>query len=323
MRRLLLRLVQALLIAAIAWGVWRALAPALGELAAEDFLRWRPSPVRLAISIALLIGVYLAHAFLWRRILRDLDIGRPDARTVLRIHFLASLGRYLPGKVWQLAGLAVLARDAGLPGAASAAAAVLGQFAFLTTGLLLLALLLPEWAGGIPAVIGTVALIGSAGALWILVATPAGHAARVRLRSAAGERVGARLDAALSLADRIRPVSAMLWLAGYGLSWVLLGMAFTVFTTAFVPGSAAGARELAGSLAASYLAGYITLIPAGLGVREGALVTLLARISVIPVPAALVIALASRVWFTAAELLPLLCLPLLRQGRGVNAETSA
>lgn len=322
-RRLLLRLAQTLLVVAIAWGLWRSLAPAMSGLALEDFLRWRPAALPLVISTLLLLGMYMAHAFLWRRILADLDIGAPDTHTVVRIYFLAGLGRYLPGKVWQLAGLAVLAREAGLPGGASAAAAVLGQFAFLTTGLLLLALLLPEWAGGWPAVIGTIALLMAAGGLWVLVATPVGHGARAHLRALAGERMGPRLDAVLALADRIGPRAALLWLAGYGLSWILLGVAFTVFSAAFVPGAAAGARQIAGSLAASYLAGYLTLIPAGLGVREGALVALLALVPVIPVPAALVIALASRVWFTFAELLPLLLLPFLpRQGRGVHAETS-
>jgi hypothetical protein len=78
--------------------------------------------VPLAASFTLLVGVYIAHALLWRRIMSDLQIARPTVRATLRVYFLASLGRYLPGKVWQLAGLAVLAGRAGMPAGSAAAA---------------------------------------------------------------------------------------------------------------------------------------------------------------------------------------------------------
>ena len=312
-RRIWLRVAQVVLIVAIAWGVWRALSPSFVELQARDFLRWTPAPGALALSIAMLVGVYIAHAFLWRRIMRDLDIGRPDVRTTIRIYFVASLGRYLPGKFWALAGFAVLSREAGLAGGPATAAALIGQFGFLATGLLLLALLLPEWGGGLPALLGGGALAAAAAGLWILVATPLGHGTRERIRKLAGNRLGSRLATVLELAERIRPRAALLWLAGYGFSWILLGMAFTIFCVAFVPGLAAAPRPLAGALAASYLAGYIALVPAGLGVREAALATLLSSVAQVPVAAAIVIALASRIWFSIAELLPIAALPLLRR----------
>ena len=261
----------------------------------------------------MLVAVYIAHAFLWRRIMRDLDIGRPDARTTIRIYFVANLGRYLPGKFWALAGFAVLSREAGLAAGPATAAALIGQFGFLATGLLLLALLLPEWGGGLPAILGGGALAAAAAGLWILVATPLGHGARERIRILAGNRLGSRLATVLELAERIRPRAALLWLAGYGFSWILLGMAFTIFCIAFVPGAASAPRPLAGALAASYLAGYIALVPAGLGVREAALATLLSTVAQVPVAAAVVIALASRIWFSLAELLPIAALPLLRR----------
>lgn len=312
-RRHWLRLAQVVLIGAIAWGVWRALAPSFAELQARDFLRWTPAPGTLTLSIAMLVAVYIAHAFLWRRVMRDLGIGRPDARTTIRIYFLASLGRYLPGKFWALAGFAVLSREAGLSAGPATAAALIGQFGFLATGLLLLALLLPEWGGGLPALLGGGALAAAAAGLWILVATPLGHGARERIRKLGGNRLGARITTVLVLAERIRPRAALFWLAGYGFSWILLGMAFTTFCAAFVPGVASTPRPIAGALAASYLAGYIALVPAGIGVREAALATLLSSVAQVPVAAAVVIALTSRVWFSLAELLPMAALPLLRK----------
>jgi glycosyltransferase 2 family protein len=321
-RRALFRILQIVLLAAIAWGIYRVLAPELSQLSRSDLTQWRPAALPLGGSLVLLVGVYVMHALLWRRIMRDLEIARPAFGTVMRVYFLASLGRYLPGKVWQLAGLAVLAGRAGMPPGPAAAAAVLGQFGFLTTGLLFLGLTLPEWpaalgaadngvvSASLPLALGTVLLIAGGGAVWLLVATPLGHGFRERLARALGGRGGDRVKAAFALADRVRPADAALWAGAYALSWVLLGAAFVLFAAAFHPPLAAQPRFVAGTVAAAYLVGYLfILVPAGIGVREGAMVLLLQQ--VMPAGGALVISILSRVWFTAAELVPLAVLPAL------------
>jgi glycosyltransferase 2 family protein len=325
----MVRAAQALLLMLILWGIYRVLAPELGQLRWSDLTRWRPALLPLGASFALLVAVYLAHALLWRQIMRDLEIGRPAVHTTVRVYFLASLGRYLPGKLWQLAGLAVLAGRAGLPPGRAAAAAVLGQFGFLTTGLLYLGVTLPEWRGVLgvdgesdvlgPLTIGAVLLIGGGAVLWLLVATPLGHGFRIWMVRRAGERAGQGLGAAFRLADRVRPRDAMMWAAGYALSWILLGMAFTLFVAAFEPAAAAEPRYLGGAVAAAYLAGYLfVLAPAGIGVREAAMLVLLQR--VMPDAAgALVVSALSRVWFTAAEFVPLALLPVL-PGAGPEGE---
>src|SRR5690606_22669959 len=91
-----------------------------------------------------------------------------------------------------------------------------------------------------------------------------------------------------------------------------LGMAFALFAGAFHPPSLEAWRYLAGTVAASYLIGYIFFIlPAGAGAREGAMFLLLQQ--VMPVGAAVVVIILSRVWFTAAEIAPLALLPVLRR----------
>lgn len=329
-RRALIRALQIALVAAVAWGIYLVLAAELARVTLADLLRWKPQPVPLLLSFVLLVAVYLAHAFLWRRIMRDLGIGSPSARTTLRVYFLAGLGRYLPGKLWQLAGLAVLAKRAGLPPGSATAAALLGQFGFLTTGLLFLGLTLPEWRAALggnaasvplgPLVLGTALLVSGGAALWIAVATPVGHGVRARLVRLLGGRAGEKLTAAFALADRVRPADAIGWAAGYALTWVMLGAAFVLFTAAFVPDVGAAPRFVAGTVAASYLAGYLfLLVPAGLGVREAAMVLLLQR--VLPeAGAAVVVSVLSRVWFTAAELVPLALLPALRPDRVAGEE---
>jgi hypothetical protein len=251
---------------------------------------------------------------------KDLAIGTPSAVTSLRIYFISGLARYVPFvKALALAGLAVLAKRAGLPPLSSAAASVIGQFGFLSTGMLLLGVTFPEWVGGLntnvrpattlPLFLGSGLLVGAAIATWVLVATPAGHGLRSALIDRLGPRLGEKLNAAFALADRITPRDAFIWAAAYAVSWVFLGIAFLIFVGAFVPEAWEHARFVAGTVAASYLVGYIVFfLPAGIGMREGVMIVLLS--SVMPPAAAVVISVASRLWFTAAELLPLAVLPL-------------
>ena len=308
-RRWLLRAAQLVLLAAIAYFVYAALRDDLAGLTWAELARWRPAPAPLALSLALLLAANIAHAFLWRRILADLRVARPSARATMRIYFLSSLGRYLPGKLWQLAGTAALSAKEGIPAAPAAACAALGYFGFLATGVLLLAALLPGEGRGAPAAMGAGALVALAAGTWMLVATPAGHRLRVWIAHRLGPRIGPRIATTLELADHVRPRDAALWFAGYGGTWVLLGIGFSVFVTAFVPAAISESRYLAGAFAASYLAGLLLLVPAGLGVREFTMIGLLT--TVIPVGAATLVAAGSRIWFTLAELLPLLLIPLL------------
>jgi glycosyltransferase 2 family protein len=328
-RRVLVRFGQALLLVVIVLGIYRILSPELARLTWSDLLRWRPDPLRLTASLILLAGVSMAHALLWRRIMQDLHIGDPSVRTTMRVYFLASLGRYLPGKVWQLAGLAVLAGQAGLPAGSAAAAAVLGQFGFLTTGLLFLGITLPEWPTALgveapvtlPLVAGAALLAVGSTVLWMLVATPAGHGFRERVAGTAGGPLGQRLRAAFALADRVRPRDAAVWAAGYALSWVALGAAFVLFVSAFHPAAAAAPRFVGGTVAAAYLTGYLFIVvPAGIGVREGAMLILLQPLMP-EAGAALVVTVLSRVWFTMAELVPLALLPWLVDRNPVEEKT--
>lgn len=317
--RWLLRAAQVALIAAIGYAVWRSLSDKLAHFSWEDLGRYPPDAWRLVASLALLVAVNVAHAFLWRRILRDLGIGSPSARATLRIYFVSSLGRYLPGKLWQLAGLAAMSSKAGMPALQAGAASMIGQFGFLTSGLLLLAAVMPGSGREWPALIAAVGLALFAVATFIVVATPLGHGVRAWVERRAGPRLGPRLRATIDLAERIRPRDALLWFAGYGATWVAIGVAFTLFAAAFVPGAIGDARQLAAAVAASYLAGLMLFTPAGIGVREGAMVALLAEAPSIPAPAALLIAAASRLWFTAAELLPLLLVPIAPNGSAAPA----
>jgi glycosyltransferase 2 family protein len=313
-RRWVLRGIQLALLIAVAYYVYAAVRHDLQGLVWADFARWRPAAGPLLLSLVLLLGIQIAHAFLWRRILADLRVGRPSARLAMRIYFVSSLGRYLPGKVWQLAGVAALSAKEGIPAAPAAACSLIGQFGFLTTGVLLLAAVVPGAGRGPAAVLAAIALCAAGVGTWILVATPAGHRLRAWIAARLGRRLGPRVAATFELADHVRPRDAAVWFAAYGATWVVLGIAFSIFVTAFVPAAAAESRHLAATVAVSYLAGLLLFTPAGIGVRELAMVGMLTD-ALIPAGAAALIAASSRLWFTVAELLPLLLIPLFPDGR--------
>ncbi|MGQ0815545.1 MAG: lysylphosphatidylglycerol synthase domain-containing protein [Gemmatimonadota bacterium] len=290
----LVRLGQLVLIVAVTYGILRALAPELDKVSASDFAAWTPNAVRLALSLLMLLAVYLMHCLLWRTITTQLGGVQPGVQSALRIYFVSSLGRYIPGKLWQIAGLATLAQKAGISILAATAASLAGQFAFLTSGLVYLALLLPGWGGSAP-IAAALALLGMGIGTFLL------FTARMRERLVARfERFGG----ALRLFDRITWRHALQWWLAYAFTWALLGTAFVVFVAAFIRVSWPDSLHIAGSVAAAYLFGYVAFFsPAGLGIREAVMLGLLSQ--VMPASAALVVSVGSRLWFTAAELLPL------------------
>ena len=304
------RIAKAVIVIAITWGLFRATGLDLAQLDVAEIARLNPSAGLIALSMAGLIAMCLGHAFLWRRIVSDISGTRLTFASTIRVYFLANLGRYIPGKFWQVAGMAVLARNAGVHPVAAVGAAVLGQIAFLASGVALAAGLLP---GALD--LGPILWVGTTA---VIIAATVYAIRHTGLFRRLGRRMDPRItqsmrDAAL-MAREIRPSRVTTWFVAYTLSWLVLAAAFTAFAAAFVPmGGAAAFPRLAGIIAASYLAGYVAIIaPAGVGVREGVMGLLLAQI--MPAPAAVIVAVASRAWFTVAELAPVAVIPLLRQG---------
>jgi hypothetical protein len=307
MKKILLRIGQVLLIVAVTYGIVRALAPELEKVTTRDFMEWKPDALPLVVALVMLVSVFIAHCLLWRQIATTLGGVKPGVKSALRMYFVAGLGRYIPGKLWQIAGLAVLAQKAGVSAVAATAALIAAQFAFLTSGLLYLSLLLPGWGGYAPIAAGIATLFIGGGAFFTFTSTRAGHDARVWLTARFGQRFGSTL----MLIDRIVVRDAVLWWLAYALSWALLGASFVVLVSAFVPIEPAQYFHVAGTVAAAYLFGYVAFFSiAGLGIREAVMLGLLNQ--VMPASAALIVSVASRVWFTAGELLPLALIPIAR-----------
>lgn len=273
------------------WFIVDRVGLGLGELQALGPGAWLPQhPLgAVAASLLLLLG-YFFSAALWGRIVSDLGGPAIPAGEAVRLFMIANLGRYVPGKVWQIAGLAALARGRGVSAATAMGAAVLGQGIALAA-----ATLVGVWAmlegGEAMRRWGLVAIVLVVGGV-ALAAVPA------VFRWVAGLwfRV-ARQDAPEGLGS----VHGMRWVVLYVLNWMLYAFSFWLLVASF--GHRVDILPVASAFAAAYVLGYLAVFaPAGIGVREGVLTALLTpHLGLGPAAA---VAIIQRVWTTVVEVVP-------------------
>ena len=291
-RRALVRTAQLGLTVLVTWFIVERLGPGLSELADAEGLgppRWG----WLTASCLVLAGGYAASGWIWARMVRDLGGPGLSAGRAVRIYLVANLGRYVPGKLWQIAGLALLARRGGVSPAVATVAAVVGQAVGLAAATLIGALSVLRSDAGISAVLMW-SVLGGAAIVVSALTIPALFRPLMRLwlrmvapHAPDGARVGT--------------LQGLRWLTLYTLNWAAYALAFWLLVRGL---SLEGDLFVVGpAFAAAYVFGYAALFaPAGLGVREASLIVLLAP-TLGPAGAALA-ATAGRVWSTAVEVIP-------------------
>jgi uncharacterized membrane protein YbhN (UPF0104 family) len=280
--------------AAATWLILRAVGLRLTDLDNVDLSAVDPAGGLLTLSVAVLLVAFGVAALLWNSLVGALGGETLTARQALAVVLVANLGRYLPGKVFQLAGLTWLGRRLGIPGAVGAAAAVVGQGLHLVAALLLGGGLV-YGAGLLPGA-GNVAMIVAALAVLAFLSWPGALPLAVRT-----------LRRRRPPEDPERPSvpepprrSFLPWILGYLVNWLVFGAGFHLLARGL--GLQVPLLLATTAFAAAYLLGYLALFaPAGLGVREGFLVAFLGP-SVGPGPA-LTLAAVQRIWMTGAELI--------------------
>ena len=303
-RRRLLRAAQVALGATLAWLIASTLWRQWGEVrrAAEHAsLRWG----YVAASCAVVLLTYALLLEAWRLAANGWG-PRLRYREAARIWFVSSLGRYLPGKLWQLGAMAAMARRKGVPGIAAAGSMLLVTLINTVTGSVVVA---ATGARGldIPP-IGAAVLAALGGAI---VLTPA----VLPLLGAVAARVTGREVTIPAL-----PGYAIPFAAGFtALAWVSYGVAFHLLSIG-VLGKPPGALSLSIAVfTGSYLVGFLALFaPAGIFVREAVMYTALTVAGLAAGPAVLLI-VASRLWLTVLEVVPPL-LFLVRRERTVHVD---
>ncbi len=269
------------------WAEWAQLDAAL-----EGFT-WRVRPAWLVGATLSAVVALLVTGTLWTDLFRRAG-GRMGTREGVAAWLGSNLGRYLPGKVWQLTGIAAYARARGEPGAAAFVVSLALQAVMLATG----------------AVVGF-GLVGDTAfervspwalAVGGLVAVAALSPPSLRALMAIGRRLlkepGEDPTTELTTGGLVR--AGLIGLV----VWGLYGAGFWAVIEGLLDPNPVSLSAAIGVFAAGYIAGYIVLLaPGGVVVREGAIAGLLGVVAGIPFGPAAALAIAARAWTTSAELI--------------------
>lgn len=246
---------------------------------------------RIALASVGQIVVYSGFVVLWRHLLRALGSGPLTLADAHRIWYIGNLGRYVPGKVLQIAGTVYLSRSKGVSPVLAVAATVTSQVFILGTGVAVGAVALPHAAGEATR-LRWIAIV--CGAVFLLV-----------LLTPLFERL---YRLALRLSGRVEYHVPVPWkerlalTGGYAALWVVFGASFWLFVDGVTPVPGSAWWPLVGIFAIGYLAGYVAVfVPGGLGVREGVYAALLTLW--VPATIAVAVAVLARLWSTVVELL--------------------
>jgi hypothetical protein len=263
-------------------------------------IEWRFGPAWIAGSVLVVFSTYAVLIEAWRRVVVSMGERLPFL-SAARIWFLASFGKYVPGKVWALAGAAVLAQRAGVDPSAAVAGALVLQVLSLTSGAAVVAMTAPEvfqsvGQGSQPvlaliillSVLGVVALTWQPVLDWISSLLPSSWP---RLRAISPVVLGAAFVANI-------------------VAWCAYGVALLLLARGLLPGVDLSLPQAIGVFTCSYIVGFLALFaPGGLGPRESVFLLMLSN--QVGLKAAVALAISSRLLLTATELIPAVSLLLL------------
>ncbi len=299
---------------AVQWGLVLVVVYFVARSLAENWGRIRGSEARvdlhpgsLAAAAAVVLLSYAILIYAWRTVL----VGWGDRLTYVdaaRVWCVSNLARYVPGKVWQVAGMVTLAQRAGVSPWAAAGSAIIVQLVSLSTGALITGIAAPQWNEHplLVAVCGGVAAAAAAVLAW-------GRGTRALSRWA-----GAMLGRDLDLAP-VGKGALLLSACVTTVAWLAQGVAFYLCAAGLLGPTRLGVWSAVGIFTGGYLAGLIAVFtPAGLGVREGVLFAWLTPL--IGLKAAVVVLVGSRLLMIGTELIAaLVTFPLRSRSADVAA----
>jgi uncharacterized membrane protein YbhN (UPF0104 family) len=270
---------------------------AVRSLASQwDKVGWRLTHIQfgwqwITAATALILVTYALLIEGWRRVLGAWDSHLPFMQAA-RIWFLSNLGKYVPGNIWSLTAMGVMAKKRGLSALAASGSSVIMQMVSLATGA---AIVMVTGAK----LLGQPLLVGAAVVLLVVVLLSA-----PKFLPPLAVWVGSLIGR--DIAPPSVPATSI-WTAAFAstLSWLFYGLAFQLFVRGLL-GAAPG--EISSYIAvytAAYILGFISPIaPAGLGVREFTLAAFMTQFGLANEADAALVAIAARLWLTIVELVP-------------------
>ena len=268
----------------------RKLALNWAELRSQA-IHWELQPGWLLAAAAITWAAYGLLVEAWRRVVVSMG-QRLEYRDAARICMVSNLGKYIPGKVWAIAGNALLAQQAGVDATVSVAAAMVLQALALASGVTLVGILGPATlrAYGTGYVAATV-ILGVLAVLGVLALT-------------SGRLLGMLRRVLPAAMPTLTPVPLGVMLAAFAANvcaWAAYGLAFVWLARGLTPDASLTWSQASTVFTISYLVGLVALFaPGGVGPRESLFVVLLT--GPLGPKLAVALALASRVLLTITEL---------------------
>lgn len=261
---------------------------------------WEINWLLLALSLIAHIIPLAVFANVWRILIAGFGHSAVTLPQAFKIAYLASLGRYIPGKIWQVFGMVYLAKQVNIKEEEAIASWALTQMFAIPASFVLFFVCLffePDVFAEIHDRALDVGLYALSGIMFFLsifvVALPQQALALYNFSLGLIKREPVRFSLSRALAAKVY--------LGYLFGWAAFGLAFWLFVQAITPNSALSPLAATGAFVLAYQVGYLVFFsPGGLGARELAL-TLALEAALGPVAAG--IALAARLWSLLAEVL--------------------
>ncbi len=288
------RAIKLILTAIVIYFVYRQVAARWPAIEAHD---WQVQWSYLVVSVLITLVTFGILAALWQRIIRGFNHHLNLAES-FRIFYLSNLGRYVPGKVWQLFGILYLAKRKDIPAAHATASFVAVQLFAIPASFLVFAatlwlepILLDTVAADFPITLIYTFLIA-------MVLLSAGIILFPNKLFVLGDRLVKRFNKG-DLAFRMSRREALLLYLGYIAAWTFYGVAFWCFLRS-VSGTVSFPLIAAiGAFNGAYQIGYLALFaPSGLGPREFIMTVLLTPFIG---PIAPAVAILARLWSLLVE----------------------
>jgi uncharacterized membrane protein YbhN (UPF0104 family) len=249
------------------------------------------------LSFIMMKIAWMSTAWSWGKTLEAFGHKLPYG-DVYTIYFRSMVAKYLPGKVWQIAGSTYIAAQKGVPEGATIASVVIGQAYSVLSGVALVvaafAFGFVQKPGGIPYLRWT--SIPMLAALIVLVVKPD---LSIRL-----------MNLVLPLFKRRKVTVKMtimtsLWLfLAYLFPWLIFGFSFWFLAHALTPIFLGLYVPLTAILVAGTVIGFLALFaPGGIGVKEASMAALAASLTTFPASFGLALGLAYRIVTSVVELI--------------------
>ena len=294
-KKILWRSAQVILIGVIFYFLGRQLVTNWGKVAEHD---WEFNFFYLTGALLSVIVTFFVFSSVWKIIIRSLDKEVGYAKS-FKIAYLANLGRYIPGKIWQMFGMIYLAKKEGVTEEEAVTSFGLSQIFAIPSGLLSGLVFIALYPGiieqytSIPFLKTGVFAIG--GAIFVVSLVVVFFP---RPFEAIANRVFALLRRKPISLRMNKSLAAMIYV-GYFLAWSLYGFSFWLFLRG-ITAQTPDLLPMAGIFIIAYQVGYLMLFaPGGVGPREAMMEVMLAPFFGAGVATA--IAIAARIWLICAE----------------------